>query len=64
MGYGRACRREPPVQMQAQVCVGRCVAWLFCEGGECVHSWVTGLNVFVWSVIPGVYVGFSFLAGA
>ena len=34
------------------------------EAGECMHSRVTGVSVFVWSMIPGVYVGFSFLARA
>lgn len=39
--------------------------WSSCSGKlENVCSRVTGFSVFVWSVIPGVYVGFSFLARA
>ena len=29
-----------------------------------MHSRVTGFSVFVWSMLPGVYAGFSFLARA
>lgn len=34
------------------------------EAGECGHGRVTGVSVFVWSTIPGVYAGLSFLARA
>lgn len=42
----------------------RRVVWPPWETGECVHTRLTGSSVFVWSRIPGVYVGFSFLARA
>lgn len=41
---------------------GRGLVWPPWEAEECVHSQVTGCSVFICSVIPGVYVGFSFLA--
>lgn len=36
--------------------------WPPWKAAECVRTRVTGFSVFVWSMIPGVYVGFSFLA--
>lgn len=38
--------------------------WTPWEAGERVHSRVTGFSVFVWSMVLGVHVGFSFLARA
>lgn len=49
---------------QSQVCPEGHLVWLPWGAGECVHSRVTGFSVFVWPMIPGMYVGFSFLARA
>lgn len=45
-------------------CQGRGLVWPPWEAEECVHSWVTGFSVFICYMIPGVHVGFPFLATA
>lgn len=49
---------------QSQVCPGETLSVATPGTWRLYVSRVTGFSVFVWSVIPGVYVGFSLLARA
>lgn len=64
VGGGPGRRRGFPPTRSHRYVQERCLVRTPREAAESEHSRVTGFSVFLQSAIPGVYVGFSFLARA